>query len=76
MGRNASHGEPRRMNGQDAAGPSPFEACPAALSRRKARAPQGDGDRPATRGQDSNPSFQGDFCCILAARFCLHFELA
>jgi len=25
MGRNASHGEPRRMHGPDTAGPSPFE---------------------------------------------------
>ena len=29
MERNALHGEPRRMHGRDAAGPSPFEACPA-----------------------------------------------
>jgi hypothetical protein len=43
MGRDAPHGEPRRMYGRDAGGPSPFEA------RRTARCaaqltPQGDGD--------------------------------
>jgi len=43
MGRNASHGEPRRMSGPDVAGPSPFEARSAAL-RAAERAPQGDGD--------------------------------
>jgi hypothetical protein len=42
MGRSASHGEPRRMNGPEIAGPSPFEACSAAL-RAAERAPLGDG---------------------------------
>ena len=44
MGRIASHAEPRRMNGRDAAGPSPFEAPRAAL-RTAHLAPQGDGSK-------------------------------
>jgi hypothetical protein len=44
MGRSASHGEPRRMSGPDAVGPSPFEACSEARCATE-RAPQGDGDR-------------------------------